>query len=153
MAGFFSRSDPLVLLVEDDPDVATLTERALASCAIPFRLHRVEDGAAALCFLRGDGAEGENGSRSDPPAPAVVLLDLDLPLIDGFTVLRRIRADRRTSQLPVVILTSSDNPIDVWRGYELGANAFVRKYGKWEDFSRALRRVGDFWLGANEPPP
>jgi two-component system response regulator len=84
------------------------------------------------------------------PPPRLVILDLHLPGIDGFEVLRRIRADRETSLVPVVILTSSDDPRDVDRSYVLGANGFVRKPARPHQFELALRRVADYWAALNE---
>ena len=108
------------------------------------------DGVAALDYLFGTGAyEG----RDRDAVPALVSLDLKLPKIDGLEVLRRLRADARTSLQPVVILTSSAQEEDRIRGYELGANSYVRKPVEFSEFSEAIRQLGLYWLILNEPPP
>jgi two-component system response regulator len=137
-----------VLLVEDNPDDATLTLRAFRKNNIPNPVHHAADGAAALDWLHGRDASGRPRDL-----PAVVLLDLKLPKIDGLEVLRRIRSDDRTRLLPVVILTSSREDGDVLGGYRLGANSYVRKPVDFDAFVDTTRQLGEYWLHLNEGPP
>ncbi len=138
-----------ILIVEDDPDDETLILRALKKHNIKNDINVARDGAEALDYLfkTGPYADRDGGN------PAIVLLDLKLPKIDGLEVLRRIRADEKTKLLPVVILTSSDEQEDMIRGYDLGANSYVRKPVEFEEFSDAVGRLGLYWLLLNEPPP
>lgn len=108
------------------------------------------DGAEALDYLF---ASGQHAGRDTAIVPAVVLLDLSLPRIDGHEVLRRIRADQRTKLLPVVILTASKEEEDVVRSYTLGANAYVRKPVDFREFASAAQTLGRFWLLLNQVPP
>jgi two-component system, response regulator len=133
-----------ILLVEDDDDDAELILRSLRHFRIANQVHRSSDGAAALEALLGEG--------SGRLEPRFVLLDLKLPLVDGFEVLARLRADPRTHDLPVVIMSSSRMPEDVERAYELGANSFVTKPLDFEEFTEAVRAVGVYWLMINQPP-
>ncbi|MFI5177104.1 MAG: response regulator [Vicinamibacterales bacterium] len=135
-----------ILLVEDNQDDVELTLRAFRRSEIVNSIHVVRDGREALDWLHGDAAELPGG------LPTVILLDLHLPKIDGLEVLRRIRADSRTSLLPVVILTSSDEPSDLLDGYRLGANSFVRKPVAFGDLIETARQIGLYWLGLNEVP-
>lgn len=137
-----------ILLVEDNPDDVALTLRALKSNNITNDVIIAEDGAKALDYLF--GADGGTGPE-DPPA--VVLLDLKLPKVNGLEVLRRIRSDERTRLLPVVILTSSDEERDVIDGYSLGANSYVRKPVDFVEFTQAAKQLGLYWLLMNRPPP
>jgi two-component system response regulator len=131
-----------ILLVEDNPDDEALTLRALLKSNILNEVTVARDGAEGLeCLLADDRA-----------LPALILLDLKLPKVDGFEVLRRIRADERTRLIPVVILTSSGQEEDVLAGYAGGANAFVRKPVAFSGFADAVRALGMFWLLVNEPP-
>jgi two-component system response regulator len=137
-----------ILLVEDNPDDVALTLRALKSNNITNDVVIAEDGAKALDYLFGaDGGTGPQGP------PAVVLLDLKLPKVNGLEVLRRIRSDDRTKLLPVVILTSSDEERDVIDGYSLGANSYVRKPVDFVEFTQAAKQLGLYWLLMNRPPP
>jgi two-component system response regulator len=136
-----------ILLVEDNPDDIELTLRAFRRNHIQNEIHVVRDGAEALAWLF-DGSEA--AARG---LPAVVLLDLKLPKVDGLEVLRRIRADERTGMLPVVILTSSKEEADLINGYRLGANSYVRKPVDFGDFLEATRQLGLYWLVLNEMPP
>jgi CheY-like chemotaxis protein len=143
-------SEKSILLVEDNPDDEALTLRALRKNNIANRVVVARDGAQALDCLLGGG----NGAAGDPAAlPQVVLLDLKLPKVDGLEVLRRLRADPRTRFLPVVILTTSNEERDRLRGYELGANSYVRKPVDFVQFSDAVRQLGLYWLLLNESPP
>jgi two-component system, response regulator len=139
-----------ILLVEDNASDEKLTLLAFKSCGVSNDVFVVRDGAAALEYLF---AEGAFAARAGEPPPTVVLLDLNLPKIDGLEVLRRIRVDARTRLLPVIILTSSREEEDVLRGYALGANAYVRKPVEFTEFIQAAKTLGLFWLLLNESPP
>jgi two-component system response regulator len=139
-----------VLLVEDSESDEKLTLRAFKKSNLAHDIVIVRDGAETLEYLFGTGKyEGRDTSS----LPAVVLLDLNLPRIEGLEVLRRIRADERTKFLPVVILTASKEDEDRLRGYEVGANAYVRKPVSFAEFVEAIRTLGVFWLVMNEVPP
>jgi two-component system, response regulator len=134
-----------ILLVEDNPDDEALTLRALKKSNILNEVTVARDGAEGLARLFGD----DSANRA---LPALILLDLKLPKVDGFEVLRRIRADPQTRLIPVVILTSSGQEEDVLAGYAGGANAFVRKPVAFSGFAEAVRALGMFWVLVNEPP-
>ena len=139
-----------ILLVEDNPDDETLTIRALTRAKVVNDVVVVRDGAEALDYLF--GAEG--GSPGDlPDLPQVILLDLKLPKIDGLEVLRRVRAEKRTEFVPVVILTSSDEEKDLIEGYRLGANSYVQKPVDFTEFADAVQQLGLYWLLVNHPAP
>jgi len=138
-----------ILLVEDNPDDEELTLRALHRNLIANEVISLHDGQEALDFIFGRAAwEG----RDPADLPALILLDLNLPKVDGLSVLRQIRADVRTRRAPVVILTSSNEQQDLIRGYDLGANSYVRKPVAFEDFVEAVRQLGVYWLVLNELP-
>jgi len=137
-----------ILLVEDNPDDVSLTLRALKSHNITNEVVVTPDGVRALDYLF--GADGGHGPEE---LPAVVLLDLKLPKVNGLEVLQRIRADERTRLLPVVILTSSDEERDVIDGYRLGANSYVRKPVDFVEFTAAAKQLGLYWLLMNRAPP
>jgi two-component system response regulator len=138
-----------VLLVEDNPDDEALTLRAFRLNNIRNGVVVASDGAMALDYLFGTG---EFDGRDVDDLPQVVLLDINLPKINGLEVLRRIRADERTRTLPVVILTSSREEQDLVEGYRCGANSYVRKPVDFEEFVRAARQLGLYWLLLNETP-
>ena len=141
--------DGPILLVEDNPDDEALILRVLKGHNLSNAVVVARDGPEALDYLFGTGVyEGQDVAR-----PAVVLLDLKLPKIDGLEVLERLRRDERTRSLPVVILTSSDEEKDLARSYALGANSYVRKPVNFVDFSKAVSQLGVYWLLLNEPPP
>jgi two-component system, response regulator len=139
-----------VLLVEDNPNDEELTCDVLARNQLPNPVVVVRDGAEALDYLfcRGDYAE-----RDAADLPLVVLLDLNLPKLSGIDVLRAIRADSRTRLLPVVILTSSGEDIDLVDGYESGANSYVVKPVGYVEFTEAVRQLGLFWMLTNHSLP
>ena len=139
----------VILLVEDDPDDEALTLRAFAKNNFGSRIVVVRDGAEALDWLF---KRGQHEGRSDPD-PAFILLDLDIPKIAGFDVLRQIREDARTMLLPVVILTAGREETDLLLAYELRANSFIRKPVEYARFVETVRGLGMYWLVLNEPPP
>ena len=139
-----------ILLVEDNPDDVELTLRALKQYNIKNEIAVVRDGVEALDYLFATGAYSD---RDTTAMPAVVILDLKLPKVDGLEVLQRIRADERTKLVPVVILTSSKEEGDMVNGYKLGANSYVRKPVDFTQFIEATRQLGLYWLVINEPPP
>ena len=140
----------VILLVEDNESDELLTLRAFKRSNILNEIVVARDGSEALDYIFGKGV---HAGRDASVLPALVLLDLNLPKIDGMSVLRAIRADARTGLLPVVVLTSSKEDEDVVKSYELGANAYVRKPVDFVQFSEAARTLGLFWLVLNEPPP
>lgn len=142
--------EKIILLVEDNPDDVTLTERALNKSHILNKLVVAKDGVEALDYLFGTGIWS---GRDLTDTPQVILLDLKLPKIDGLEVLKRIRADNRTKLLPVVILTSSIEERDLMAGYALGANSYIRKPVNFNQFAEAVRQLGLYWLVLNETPP
>lgn len=137
-----------ILLVEDTEDDIVLTRRALKKNNLTNPLVIARDGQEALDYLLGNGA-----SRDPDDLPAIVLLDLQLPKIDGLEVLRRLRAEPRTRLLPIIILTSSREEQDLVEGYTHGANSYIRKPVDFDQFSEAVRQLGLYWLVLNEPPP
>jgi two-component system response regulator len=139
-----------ILLVEDNADDEDLTLRALKKNNITNEVVVVRDGAEALDYLFGTG---NYHGRDTGILPQVVLLDLKRPKIDGLEVLARLRSDKRTKLLPVVILTSSNEEQDLLRGYDLGANSYVRKPVDFAQFTEAVRNLGLYWLLLNERPP
>jgi two-component system response regulator len=140
----------VILLVEDNPDDELLTLRALQRNNISNKVVVARDGLEAIDYVFGTGPWA---GRSVESLPQVILLDLKLPKVDGFEVLRRIRADERTRLIPVVILTTSNEEQDRFTGYGLGANSFVRKPVEFDRFSEAVRQLGLYWLLLNEAPP
>ena len=137
-----------LLLVEDNPDDVELMLRAFRMNQMYPQVTVAHDGAEALDWLFLPGA----GADATRPLPSVVLLDLKLPKIDGLGVLRRIRSEPRTAMLPVVILTSSNEHVDLIDSYRLGANSFVRKPVQFGDLVEVIKRIGGYWLGINEVP-
>jgi len=140
----------LILLVEDNPDDVALTLRAFNQNKIMNQVVVAKDGVEALDYLFGTGTYA---GRDTSITPQIILLDLKLPRVDGLEVLQRIRADERTSLLPVVILTSSSEEKDLINGYKLGANSYIRKPVDFTQFTEAVRQLGLYWIVLNETPP
>jgi two-component system response regulator len=143
-------TEKTILLVEDNPDDEALTIRALRKGNVVNQIDVAHDGAEALDYLFRTGRFAGSGPIE---LPQVVLLDLKLPKIDGLEVLRRVRADARTRMLPIVILTSSNEQIDMVNGYSLGANSYVRKPVDFDQFTEAVRQLKLYWLLLNERAP
>jgi two-component system response regulator len=139
----------VILLVEDNPDDVALTQRAFRKNHILNRVVVARDGVEALDYLFCNGPF----AGRDPAPPAVVLLDLKLPRIDGLEVLKRLRGDPRTQLLRVVVLTSSIEEQDLVRSYSLGANSYIRKPVDFDNFLSAVGQLGMYWLLLNESPP
>jgi len=140
----------IILLVEDNPDDVELTMRAFKQNNISNKVVVAKDGAEALDYLFGKGMYAGRDVRN---TPVVTLLDLKLPKIDGMEVLKTIRQNEVTKLLPVVILTSSTQEIDLINGYKLGANSYVRKPVDFTQFVEAIKALGLYWLIWNEAPP
>lgn len=136
-----------ILLVEDNADDESLTLRVLRKHDLADDVVVVRDGAEALAYFY------EASRAGDGHLPRVVLLDLKLPKVDGLRVLKFLRDDAYTRRLPVVVLSSSSEERDIAQSYDLGANSYVRKPVDFEEFSEAMRQLGTYWLGLNEPAP
>lgn len=143
-------SERYILLVEDNPDDEELTLLSLRKNNLAHDIVVVRDGVEAIDFLFGNG---QYASRNVSHVPTVILLDLKLPKLDGLGVLRRLRAEERTRNLPVVVLTSSSQDADVIASYNLGANSYVRKPVEFGAFVEAVSSLGLYWLLLNRPPP
>jgi two-component system response regulator len=139
-----------ILLVEDNPDDEALTFSALTKNNIGSHVVVAHDGAEALDYLFCTEQYSERDVNLDPE---VVLLDLNLPKVSGLEVLHRLRTNERTKNLPVVILTSSNEEQDLLKGYDNGANSYVRKPVDFNEFIDAVRQLGLYWLELNEQPP
>ena len=138
-----------ILLVEDNPDDVEMTLRAFRKANIVNRIKVARDGAEALEFIFGGGTQADHDVED---TPKLILLDLKLPKIDGFEVLRRIKGDVRTKKIPTVILTSSKEQQDVVETYQLGVNSYIVKPVEFESFVDAVSKLGMYWLLLNHPP-
>lgn len=139
-----------ILLIEDNDDDIKLTEMAFKENNIKNKLVILRDGAEALDYLF---SKGNYSNRDTNEIPALILLDLKLPKIDGIEVLKQLRADNRTKLIPVVILTSSKEEKDLLLGYTFGCNSYVRKPINFNEFTDVMRQLGLYWLIMNEEPP
>lgn len=138
-----------ILLVEDSLEDLELTQRALRNANLSNYIHVARDGAEALEFIF---CEGPYSDRKIEDTPKLILLDLKLPKVDGLEVLERIKGDPRTRHIPVVILTSSKEQVDVVKSYQLGVNSYIVKPVNFESFTTAVQELGIYWLLLNQPP-
>ena len=139
-----------ILLVEDSPDDLDMTLRALRKANLANKIQVARDGAEALDFIFCEGPHRRAQDRGS--VPKVILLDLKLPKVDGFEVLRRIKGDPRTKTIPVVMLTSSKEQRDVVESYHLGVNSYIVKPVNFESFVTAVGELGMYWLLLNQAP-
>lgn len=140
----------LIMLIEDNQTDIGLARRAFEKCNILNELIVLEDGQEALDYLYGTQSLA---GAVDSDLPRLILLDLKMPRIGGFEVLRRIRDDVRTSRIPVVILTSSGEEEDIADAFDLGANSYIRKPVDFRKFAEAIQTISFYWLHLNEPAP
>ena len=138
-----------ILLVEDNESDAEMTIRALKKNSLANTLLHVSDGAEALDFLF---AEGKYARRSVEKVPKLILLDLKMPKVNGIQVLVKIKGDKRTKKIPVVILTSSREDPDIQQCYDLGVNSYVVKPVEFDEFYKAISSLGLYWMIVNQPP-
>lgn len=136
-----------ILLVEDNPDDVELTMRALEKSRISNEIVVVRDGVEGLDYLYG---RGDFAGRDNEVMPQVILLDLNMPRMDGLEFLRQLRADERTKLLPVVVLTTSNEDKDRIESYKLGANSYVRKPVNFQQFVEAVAQLGLYWMVLNK---
>ncbi|MEG3224934.1 MAG: two-component system response regulator [Methanobacteriales archaeon Met13] len=138
-----------ILLVEDNPTDAELTTRALKRKNLVNNMVWVKDGAEALDFLF---ATGDYAERNPEDVPKLILLDLRMPKVDGMEVLHRIKAEKTTKKIPVVVLTSSQEDRDIVESYKLGVNSYVSKPVEFDEFIDAVSTLGLYWMLINKPP-
>lgn len=139
----------VILLVEDNPDDIALTLRAFKKCNIKNKVIIIEDGEEALDYIL---CKGKYEGKNKLDLPAVILLDINLPKVNGFEVLTAIRGNETTKLLPVVFLTSSKEEQDILKGYTLGANSYIQKPVDFQNFFEAVQTLGLYWLIMNESP-
>lgn len=138
-----------ILLVEDTSDDVFFATRAFKKAGLVSRIALAEDGQQAIDYLTG---KGEFGDRTQHPLPSVILLDIKMPFLSGFEVLRWIRSESNFPTVPVLMLTSSDQESDIEKAYALGANAYLVKPPHGDDFLRLAQLIKGFWMDANVPP-
>jgi len=136
-----------ILLVEDNPNDELLTRRAFAQSKMSEQLVVAHDGAEAIDFLLGTGVHAGRDARQ---TPSLILMDLKLPKLDGLEVLKRLRANEVTRDLPVIVLSTSDEEENVRESFQLGVNGYLRKPVDFKEFVRAIRELGLFWLKLND---
>ncbi len=144
-----TRSLNTILLVEDDPTDALLVQRAVRRRAGNIRLQHAADGEQAIDYLNG---AGEFSDRLEHPLPQIVLLDLKLPRASGFDVLAWVKNQPRLRKLPIIVLSSSDEPGDMRAAYAAGANSYLVKPGRFEDLAQLIESIENYWLKLNERP-
>ncbi len=142
-------SEKPILLIEDNPDDRALTLRAFKKNNIDSKLRMVTDGQEALDYFFGENGVADRGSSE---LPKVILLDLQLPKVSGLDVLNRLRNDKRTQNVPIVILTSSSEEVDVLGSYQLGASSYIQKPVNYSKFIEVVSNLGLYWLDLNKTP-
>lgn len=138
-----------ILLVEDNPDDEVLALRALKKTQTKNNVVVTRDGQEALDYIFG---KGKYNGRNPDETPQVIFLDIKLPKLSGLEVLKNIREDKRTSLIPIVLLTSSDEERDMVDGYKLGANSYINKPVDFDEFIEQVKVLGRYWLGFNKTP-
>jgi CheY-like chemotaxis protein len=144
------RGPGIIVFAEDDEDDFLLTTRALKTARVVHEMHRVRDGRELLDYLH---RRGEFADHANHPYPTLVVLDLNMPRMDGREALREIRADAKFEHLPIVVLTTSRAEEDVTRSYRLGANAFMQKPLGFDELVETMRSFGRYWFEVVELPP
>lgn len=139
-------SERPILLVDDNPDDIMIAKRAFSKCEIRNKVYVTEDGEEAIQFLR------KQGEYKDVPTTGLVLLDLNMPKVNGFEVLETIKSDKDFKKIPIIVLTSSSRPEDIDRAYKLGANSFIVKPAAFEDFVEAVMEIKRYWLSLSKIP-
>jgi two-component system, response regulator len=141
-----STTDKSILIIEDNPDDGLLTLRALKKLNVE-NIQLAENGSQALDFLYNENGNKEKRMHT----PDLILLDLNLPIIDGFSLLKKIRSSPSTKHTPVIVLTSSDEEKDIRTSYDLGANSYIRKPVDFVEFEKAAVLISEYWLSLNMP--
>ncbi|MDD2542441.1 MAG: response regulator [Desulfuromonadaceae bacterium] len=136
-----------ILLVEDDPGDVELTREGLAAGKMLVNLHTVDDGIKALKFLR------REEPFTDAVRPDIILLDLNMPRMDGRETLKEIKADERLRSIPVVVLTTSESEADIFKSYDLGASCYISKPVGFDEFLKVIHSLEDFWFTVVKMPP
>ena len=131
-----------ILLAEDDPDDRLFTRRALTKSRLANSIDTVENGEELMRYLRHEGGYGEN----DAPRPGLILLDLNMPRMDGREALKEIKSDSNLRRIPVIVLTTSEAEQDILQSYDLGVNAFVTKPVTFDGLADAIEAIGEFWF-------
>ena len=135
-----------ILLVDDNPDDIMIAKRAFAKAQIHNKVYVTEDGEKAIQFLR------KEGKYKDVPTSGLVILDLNMPKVDGFEVLKTIKSDEKLKSIPIIVLTSSSRSEDIERAYKLGCNSFIVKPASFEDFIEAVMEIKRYWLTLSKLP-
>ncbi len=138
-----------ILLVEDNRDDLDMALHALRTINLANHVHVARDGVEALDFIF---CRGPHAGRSNQSGPKVIMLDLKLPKVDGLEVLKQIKSNPQTQSIPVVVLTSSQEPDDVAKSYQLGGNSYIVKPVNFEAFETAIQQLGPYWMLLNQPP-
>jgi len=141
--------DSEILIIEDNPNDAELMLRSLKKNNLVNKITVIEDGADALDFIF---CKGKYNSRDCSKQPTVIFLDLKLPKVDGLELLKKIKSDKKTNKIPVIVVSSSDQDPDIRSAYELGANSYVVKPVEFKDFVEKISQLGLYWLIINEKP-
>jgi CheY-like chemotaxis protein len=146
MASKYELTEQPILLVDDSPDDIMIAKRAIKECDIRNKVYVTYDGDEAIQFLR------KEGNYKDVPTLGLVILDLNMPKVDGFEVLETIKGDDKLKSIPIIVLTSSSRPEDIERAYQLGCNSFIVKPLSFEDFIEAMMEIKRYWLDLSKLP-